>query len=166
MFCALIGHTPEGRDAGDPLTADGVDALLSRSPLTEQAAREDREMTSTDQSARPSFVERQKEAALAEVRERHEEFRRVADIVLGANSTQRRVTEVIRLGDDFLVQIVGKGGTAWTFVVDDQRTSWVHERQENAILHLIAARHDPNPNSNHAAAFYAGRVLGVPSIAH
>lgn len=109
-----------------------------------------------------TFIERQKEAALAEVRERNEEHRRIADIVLGANNpTGRRVTEVIRLGDDYLVQSVGKGGTAWTFVVDDQRTSWVHVRQEDAILHLIASRYDTNPNSNHAAAFYAGRVLGI-----
>lgn len=110
---------------------------------------------------KPTLIERQKETALAEARERNEEFRRVESIVLGDNDRRRRATEVVRLGDDYLVQIYGMG---WTFVIDGKRGSSFHLTQEAAILHLIASRYDDNPNSNGNAALYAGRVLGLPVV--
>lgn len=112
--------------------------------------------------AKPSFLDRRKDAALAEIRERGAEHRRIEEIVLAGNS-RNRVTEVIRLEGDYLAQVEGRdGATTWTTVVNGERSTWHHHTQEEAILHLIARRYDPNPNSNASAAFYAGRVLGIP----
>lgn len=123
-------------------------------------------MTNTTESTdtpRLSFLDRQKEAALAVLSEQAAERRRVADITLGKNSRDR-VTEVINLSGDYLVEVTTPdSGVYWTFVVAGKRGIQLHTRQEDAILHLIAARYDPNPNTNGGAAFYAGRVLGLPS---
>ncbi|TDC34239.1 hypothetical protein E1211_17995 [Micromonospora sp. 15K316] len=123
-------------------------------------------MTSTS-STPQSFFDRQRDAALAEIVEQRREFQRVAELVIPSDPRRRntsRVTNVIRLGDDHLVEVTDQDNrTRWTFVVGERTTSWYHHRQEDAILHLIAARYDGNPNSNYAAAFYAGRVLGVPA---
>jgi hypothetical protein len=121
----------------------------------------------TDTPARLTFAERQKEAALAEVRERNEKFNRVADIVAPRRNDPgrraERVTDVIALDSDHLVKLETNGETYWTFVVDGKRGSGFHLTQEAAILHLIASRYDNNPNSNIHAAHYAGRVLGIPA---
>lgn len=113
-------------------------------------------------TAKPTFLDRQKEAALADVRQQQEERQRISAIVLGDKPRgQRRVTEVIRLGDDYLVQVANKGA-AWTFVVGGRHGAWYHERQEDALLHLIATRYDAQPSNSITTAFYAGRVLGRP----
>lgn len=57
-----------------------------------------------------------------------------------------------------------KGGAVqWTFVVAGKTSHWRHDRQEEAILHLIAARYDSNDSTSWNAAFFAGRVLGLPA---
>lgn len=116
--------------------------------------------------ARPSFLDRQKQAALDAITEQRAEFNRIADNVLPKrNDPYRRsretVTDVIRLGDDHLAEVTEDGKTTWTFVVGGKASNWRHDTQESAILHLIASRYDDNQNSNINAAFYAGRVLGV-----
>jgi ABC-type uncharacterized transport system permease subunit len=119
-------------------------------------------MTAID---RPSFLDRQKEAALADLHERQAEHRRIADLVLGRNGSRSFVTEVIKLGGDYVVEVTARDGSStWTTVVNDERGHLHHMRQEEAILHLIASRYDSNANSNTQAAFYAGRVLGLPTV--
>lgn len=123
----------------------------------------------TDQPAptnRRSFRDRQRDAALQQIQEQQAEFSRVADIVLPKrrdpyHRSSDRVTEVIRLGNDYLVEVTDRDRVTWTTVVGGKRTSWHHDKQEGALLHLIARRYNDNDNSNHAAAFYAGRVLGI-----
>lgn len=121
----------------------------------------------SDTTARPSFLDRQRDAALAEVVEQQKEFRRVAELVIPSDrrgNRDKRVTDVIKLGEDHLVEVTRKDDTVqWTFVVDGNPNHWRHERQEDAILHLIASRYDANENTSFQAAFYAGRVLGQPA---
>jgi ABC-type uncharacterized transport system permease subunit len=114
---------------------------------------------------RPTFLDRQKDAALADLREQQAERARVADIVLGKNGSRSHVTEVIKLGNDYVVEVTARDGksSTWTTVVNGERGYFHHLRQEGAILHLIASRYDSNANSNTQAAFYAGRVLGIPA---
>lgn len=119
---------------------------------------------------RRSIIDRMKDAAYEQIRAQQDEFDRIADLVIGSDRrSSRRVTEVINLGDDHLVEVTdknrqtGEDETTWTFVIGSKASNWHHHTQEHAILHLIATRHDPDPNSNHQAAFYAGRVLGVPN---
>ncbi|MER7331747.1 MULTISPECIES: hypothetical protein [unclassified Micromonospora] len=129
-------------------------------------------MSDTDNSPRPSFLDRQRDAALAQITEQQQEFRRVAELVIPSDRRRRsdeRVTDVIRLGNDHLVEVTKRGSdeqgdtVRWTFVIGDKAAGWYHHTQEDAILHLIASRYDDNPNSNGAAALYAGRVLGIPA---
>lgn len=109
----------------------------------------------------------QYDAAAERVRKEHEEHSLVAELVLGKDSSRRGryVEQFVKLGEDYLVLVKGgfsdPNGLMWTFVVNGEANHWYHRTQEEAILHLIAARHDKNPNSNGQAAFYAGRVLGV-----
>lgn len=119
----------------------------------------------TDATAqKKSIEERMRDAAVEQQRERAAERRNVEKIVLGERSfdSRERLGEIVNLGGDYVVE-VGKTGhdTTWTTVVAGKRTSWHHHTQEAAILHLIARRYDDNDNSNHQAAFYAGRVLGI-----
>lgn len=114
-----------------------------------------------DTDSRRSFLDVQRDAALTQIRGQHAELRRVEEIVLGDNSRDR-VTEIVKLGDDYVVEVRQPNGCIlWTTVVDGQKCSQYHERQEDAVLHLIARRYDDNPNTNLSAAYYAGRVLGV-----
>jgi hypothetical protein len=130
--------------------------------------------TSDHTDARPfNFIERQKEGALAQIREQQAEFARVADIVLpkpasgGLRNTTRRVSDVITIGADHLVEVTdrhkGVEEVTWTTVVGDKRSIHYFHKQDEALLHLIARRHDDNENGSSDAAFYAGRVLGVPA---
>lgn len=123
-----------------------------------------------NQTSRPfNFIERQKENAVAEIRERNADRKRVAAIVLGDNYRGRRhVTEVINLGGDYLVAVTernpaGEDVTTWTTVVGDKRTHDHHHRQDEAILHLVARRHDNSGSDSVSAAYYAGRILGLPT---
>lgn len=116
-------------------------------------------MTATD--AHTLILDRMREAALTQVREQQAEMRRVEQLVLGDNSRDR-VTELTKLGDDYVVEVRQPNGCiTWTTVVDGEKTPFRHERQEDAVLHLIARRYDDNPNTSLDAAYYAGRVLGV-----
>lgn len=109
-----------------------------------------------------TFTEQRQAAMLAEAQQQQAEFRRVADLVAG-NSRTRRVEDVIRIGGDHLVRVVNGDSTHWTTVVADKPTCWYHDTQEQALLHLIACRYDPNPDTSVQAARYAGRVLGIPT---
>lgn len=109
----------------------------------------------------------QYDAAANRIREESKEHSLVAELILGKDSSRRGryVEQFVKLGEDYLVLVKGgfsdPNGLMWTFVVNGEANHWYHRTQEEAILHLIAARHDKNPNSNGQAAFYAGRVLGV-----
>lgn len=117
------------------------------------------------ETAIPWIVDQMKGAAYQQMIERQNDFTRVAQIVLGANRGRHRVTDMVQLGEDYVVEVTEpKGRTLWTTVVADQRSSRYYETQEEAVLHLIARRHDPDPNTSAQAAFYAGRVLGTNRI--
>jgi hypothetical protein len=112
-----------------------------------------------------SFQEIQLEAALSRLQEQAAERRKVAQIVLGPNSqSRRRVGEIVKLGDDYIAEVRdGKQPATWTTVVNGKADSWLFHSQEEAVLYLIARRHSgDDPNSAPNAAFYAGRVLGIP----
>lgn len=123
-------------------------------------------MSDTNGTPRKPFLERQRDRALAEITEQRNEFRRVAELVVPSDrrGSSQRVTNVIRLGDDHLVEVTDRDDSVmWTFVVAGKSVNWYHHTQEDAILHLIASRYDSNPNSSHVIAFCAGRVLGLPA---
>src|SRR5688572_19200658 len=114
------------------------------------------------ETAPPSIIDRMKDAAAEQTREQQDERRRVAEIVLGKNVGGYRVTDMVKVGDDYAVEVTDrKDDATWTTVVGGERGLTMFLTQEEAVLHLIARRYDDNPNSNVQAAFYAGRVLGV-----
>lgn len=114
------------------------------------------------------IAQQQQDAAMAHMLEHSREHARISELVLGSNAMRRgrQVTALIKLGEDYLVQVKGSfsepDSLNWTFVVNDDPSHFYHPTQELALLHLLAARHDPNPNSNHMWAAAAGRVLGLP----
>lgn len=113
---------------------------------------------------KPSMLDRLRDAAVEQVREQQAEHRRISDLVLGSDSRDR-VTDLVKLGDDYMVEVTARNGAiTWTTVVNGEKTSFHHERQEDAVLHLIARRYDENPNTNIQAAFYASRVLGAKPL--
>ncbi|MEV1315425.1 hypothetical protein AB0J14_04990 [Micromonospora arborensis] len=113
-----------------------------------------------------SIIDRMKDAAYERENERREVERAVEKIVLGKNADRRqRVTTVITLGDDHVVEITDRDKVMWTFVVNGERGSRYHFTQEQAILHLIASRYDSNSNDSYAMATAAGRVLAIPATA-
>lgn len=119
----------------------------------------------SDADTKPlTIVERMKEAAYEQSRERQAEWSRVAEIVLGkAISRREYLGEVVKLGEDFVVEVEHHGSEpSWTTVVGGKKSTWHQRTQEEAVLYLIARRYDANDNSHLHAAFYAGRVLGVP----
>lgn len=119
--------------------------------------------TDTSTPDRRSFLDRQRDAALAEMAEQQAERSRIAALVLGASRGRRHVADLVKLGDDYLVEVTNGDDTKWTTVVNGKDSIWYHPRQEDAILYLIARRYDDSDNASQAAAFYAGRVLGVPA---
>jgi hypothetical protein len=113
---------------------------------------------------KPSPLDRLRDAAVEQVHEQQAEYRRIGDLVLGRDSRDR-VTDLVKLGDDYVAEVTARNGmVTWTTVVNGEKTPFHHERQEDAVLHLIARRYDDNPNSNIQAAYYAGRVLGVKPL--
>jgi hypothetical protein len=121
----------------------------------------------TDTTTPKSIQERMRDAAVEQAQERADEHRRVTDIVLGRRPNPRyRVVDVVRLGDDFVVEVQpGHDQPVWTTVVGDAHGNEYFTTQELAVLHLVARRYDDNPNTSARAAFYAGRVLGIPQTA-
>lgn len=121
--------------------------------------------------ARPSFLDQQRDAALQQIREQQAEFTRIANIVIperrdALRHSARRVSDLVKLGDnDFLVEVTdrhkGAVQVAWTTVIGGKSCIYYFHTQDEALLHLVARRHDPD--SDGAAAFYAGRVLGLPA---
>jgi hypothetical protein len=113
---------------------------------------------------KPPLLDRLRDAAVEQVREQQAEHRRIEKLVLGRDSRDR-VTDLVKLGDDYVVEVTARNGAiTWTTVVNGEKTPYHHERQEDAVLHLIARRYDDNPNTNVNAACYAGRVLGVKPL--
>jgi hypothetical protein len=115
---------------------------------------------------RKTLREIQQDAVNAEARERADERSRVEEIVIGKISNRHRgsgrLGEIVRLGADYLAEVIHGDEITWTTVIGGKSGMWHHPTQEHAILHLIAQRYDANSNSNVSAAFYAGRVLGLP----
>jgi hypothetical protein len=122
-------------------------------------------MSDTDTTKQLTIVERMKQAAYEQSREQYAERNRVAAMVL-TEAAQRRgdgIGEIVKLGGDFVVQVVRRGeDPSWTTVVGGEKSTWHFRTQEEAVLHLIARRYD-DKDSSQSAAFYAGRILGVPS---
>jgi hypothetical protein len=108
---------------------------------------------------RPSFLDRQRDAALAEIRELYAEQRKVADIVLGDRLPRgQSVGEIVKFGSDYLVEVQRRDERpTWTVVEASKATSCHFYSQEEAALYLIALRH----GGDHTAVYYAGRVLGI-----
>jgi hypothetical protein len=119
--------------------------------------------TATNEATAPrkSFLDMQRDAALEQVRQQSDERQRVRDLVIGKRRHES-LGDLVRLGDDYVAEIIRGDDITWATVLSGQPDSWRHLTQEQAILHLIAKRYDSNPNSNINAAFYAGRVLGLP----
>jgi hypothetical protein len=120
-------------------------------------------MCDTEARAPKSFLEARREAALAELRERAAEHRKVADIVIGTDHHTRRgrsVGEIVKLGSDYVVEVQGDTprGAPWTVVESSKATSWYFHTQEEAVLYLLALRH----NRDHTAVYYAGLILNLP----
>lgn len=113
-----------------------------------------------------SIIQRMKDAAYERIQEQQNEHSYLADLVLGDITKRgvRYIGEIVKLGGDYLVEVFGRNreDATWTTVVSGKPTSQHHYRQEEAVLHLIARRYDDDPNRSPQAAFYAGRVLGLP----
>ena len=110
-----------------------------------------------------TFAERMRDAAEQRIAEQQAQFRRVRDLVLGTSQTRDRVGDVIQLSDsDFLVEVITPLSTTWTTVVGDKRAFEHWHTQDEALLHLVARRHNTNGHGDTAAAaYYAARVLGI-----
>ncbi|MEV5629200.1 hypothetical protein [Micromonospora tulbaghiae] len=109
-----------------------------------------------------NILDQMKNAAYERENERRAVERGVEEIVLGENPNRRyRVTAVITLGDDHLVEVHTGDRVMWTFVIDGRRSGRYHYTQEQAILHLIAARYDNSPGDSYQMSIAAGRVLGI-----
>lgn len=118
-------------------------------------------------TTRPSFLDRQRDAALADYLAEAEDNRRVADIVSGAHRPGRPRTEcasnVIKLADgDYLVEITDRSTDKkkWATVVGNKSDSWRWYTQGEAMLYLITRRQQPR--GDESAVTYAARVLGMP----
>jgi hypothetical protein len=109
-----------------------------------------------------SFLDRQRDAALTQVREESAERRRISEIVLGSQERRRRTGEMIRIGSDWVVEVIENGKTSlWTTVVNDRRGIEYHPLVDDALLHLIAQRYDYAGQAIQAH-HYARRVLLLP----
>lgn len=123
---------------------------------------------------KPSSLERRdaaiQAAALEQYHAQQDEFARVSTIVLGEPNRRRpnqHIDTFIKVGDgDYVVSVAeyrSDDPPKWTTVVGNQRSSWYWRTHDEALLHLVARRHDDNPNSNSASAICAGRVLLLPA---
>jgi|SRR5690606_9646455 len=110
-----------------------------------------------------SILEMQKNAALEEIRQQREQFRRVEALVIPNPRNGERVTEVIALGGDYLVEITHKTGkTLWTCVIGGKPSNVRHHTWETAVLYMLASRGN-SENTSMDAAYYAARVLNLPT---
>lgn len=109
-----------------------------------------------------AMYDRMRDAALDREREQAAERNRISDLILGCVPRSHRLGDVIWVGSDCVAEVIGRNQTTWTTVVDDQRgfAHWL--TQDEALLHLIAIRHEGNPDGSRQAAYYAARVLGIP----
>jgi len=113
----------------------------------------------------PTFNERIRDHILATHAAEHAERRRIEDLILGGDRRgairRDRVGEMVRVGGDWLVEVIRPSGdTTWTCVVGGETTHFHWRTQDKALLHLIAGRH----GDRHGRAVpYAARVLGIPA---
>jgi hypothetical protein len=118
----------------------------------------------TDTTAPKSFIDRQRDAALQEARERGAVRRAITDIVIGKANTTATVGDVVSLdADSHVVEVANRRSanpeTTWTTVHDGANDRMHFYTLDMALLHLIALR--AGDDSRGTAAAYAGRVLGV-----
>lgn len=117
-------------------------------------------MTASADAPGRTFLDRQRDAAMQRVQEQAAETRKVREIVLRSDDL-RRIGEIIRVGGDYVAEIVERDQQPlWTAVVDGKRSSECFYTVDLALLHLIALRHDPDGRGTHAH-HYAARVLGA-----
>lgn len=117
-------------------------------------------MNTTDQPK--TMAERLRDAAVSQAQERAAERRSVEEVVLGTFTARRRIGEIVRIGDDYVVQVENGKDVTWTTLVGG-KTSHEHFYQlEHALLHLLSRRHGGDGTD---AAFFAARVLGMPTDA-
>lgn len=118
----------------------------------------------TDQS---TFMDRQRDAALAEIRRISQRDRAVADIILGVDRVSRyRIGEVVAIEDGdgattgaFAAEVETPTlGTIWQVVNDGRRGSVGFRTRPMAILCLMSLRYG---DGNAAATLFAARVLGI-----
>lgn len=104
----------------------------------------------------------QRDAAYQDMLAANADHDRITKLILGDRPGRGHLSDLIKLGDnDYLAQITTKTGSLWTTVVNGQPSSTHHHTQDMALLHLVARRHDDNPNDSYQAARFAGRALGV-----
>jgi hypothetical protein len=157
----LASH--EGKTIEEAIAADEIDAGAADGFMT--ATRQRAASVKTDgRSLSERFVDAMKQDAWDRAKQERAERSRLNVLIHGLES-RHGLGEIVKLGDDYVVEVRDGGRTydsLWTTVVNGEKTFHHHATQEAAILHLIARRHDSNPNTSACAAFYAGRILGLP----
>lgn len=118
---------------------------------------------------RPSWRDAQREAALAEMQAQSAERAKVHDLLISARDHGRRLGDLIKIGEDYVAQVIddrsGGFGTTWATIVAGKDDSYRYRDVEHALLHLVARRYVSGHSDAAGAAFYAGRVLGMPDPA-
>lgn len=106
-------------------------------------------------------IDLMKEAAYERWQQESAERREVEKVILGERPVRARIGEMVKLGDDYAVQVIRGDEATWTTVVGGKRSPFHHLTQELAVLHLIARRHEERGADT--AVIYAARVLGIPT---
>lgn len=109
-------------------------------------------------------LKRLKDAAYERWQEDGAERERVRSIVIGEHRSYR-LGDLTKVGDDYVAEVIDNstGQSTWTSVVGGEKTHRHWLSPDMALLHLLAVRRDPNPNTSPHAATYAARVLGIPA---
>ena len=112
-----------------------------------------------------TFLERQRDAALEEVRRCGARDRAAADIARG--NSRDRIGEVVVIEDGdgvttggFVVETESRHGTTWMVVNDGKRSTTAWYTRQMAVLHLLAVRYGDGDGTG-SAAMFAARVLGI-----
>ena len=109
------------------------------------------------------MVARMKDAAYERWTAEERERREVSDLVLGPRSTSQWTGDMVKLGDDWLVEICERDQRpTWTTMVDGQPGRRRFADQDGALLHLLARRYEGVTERAYEAAKYAARVLSFP----
>ena len=113
------------------------------------------------------FLDRQRDQAVARVKEIDTLWSRVTEMVFGNAGRVSVVTDVISLTPDChvaeITRMGGAGDRVWTTVIfGEHKDPMNFDSVDLAVLHLIARRHGAKKDMGTAAAF-AARVLAVPA---